>query len=144
MVVVSEAPIITIAHPIVNTQPISTNPFGSLGHSLHYNVQSIPMESSPFSYSMSIFTTHFSNSIPTTGPNASIGLGGTTPPYLHSRLVAFMSLKRLLPWEAFLLLTLRLILFLLDGVTNLADKILLKFHPLHSPPQCQFRPTCLA
>jgi hypothetical protein len=39
MVVVSEAPIITVSHPIVNTQPIATNLFGSLGHSLGYNVQ---------------------------------------------------------------------------------------------------------
>jgi hypothetical protein len=52
MVVVSEAPIINVSRPIVNTQPISTNPFGSLGHSPGYNVQSILMESSPFSYGM--------------------------------------------------------------------------------------------
>jgi hypothetical protein len=81
MVVVSEAPIITDACPIVNTQPIAANPFGSLGHSLGYNVQSIPTTSSPFSYGMPNFTSHFSNSIPTAGTNASIGLGGTSPPY---------------------------------------------------------------
>jgi hypothetical protein len=39
------------------------------------------MASSPFSYGMLNFTSQFSNAIPTTGPNASIGLGGTTPPY---------------------------------------------------------------
>jgi hypothetical protein len=39
------------------------------------------MASSPFSYGMPNFTSQFSNSIPATGPNASIGLGGTTPPY---------------------------------------------------------------
>jgi hypothetical protein len=39
------------------------------------------MASSPFSYGMSNFTSQFSNSIPAVGPNASIGLGGTTPPY---------------------------------------------------------------
>jgi hypothetical protein len=81
MVVVSEVPIITSSHPIVNTQPIATNPFGSLGHSPGYNVQSIPMASSPFSYGMPNFTSQFSNSIPTAGTNASIGLGGTTPPH---------------------------------------------------------------
>ena len=48
MVVVSEAPIIIGACPILNAQPIAMNPFGSLGHSSGYNVQSIPMASSPF------------------------------------------------------------------------------------------------
>jgi len=81
MVVVSEAPIITITHPIVNTQPIAMNHFGSLGHSLGYNVQSIPMTSSPFSYGMLNFTSQFSNSILVIGPNASIGIGGIAPPY---------------------------------------------------------------
>jgi hypothetical protein len=81
MVVVSEAPIITASHPILHAQPISMNPFGSLVHSLGYNVQSIPMASSPFSYGMPNFTSQFSNSIPVVGPNASIGLGGTTPAY---------------------------------------------------------------
>jgi hypothetical protein len=57
MVVVPNVPIITFAHPIlVNNQPIATNPFGSLCHSSGYNVQSIPMASSPFSYGMSNFT----------------------------------------------------------------------------------------
>ena len=81
MVVVLEATIITISHPIVNAQSLALNSFGSLGHSPRYNVQSIPMASSPFSYGMPKFTSHFSNSIPVVGPNASIGLGGTTPPY---------------------------------------------------------------
>jgi hypothetical protein len=65
----------------VNTQPIFMNPFGSLGHSPRYNVQSILMASSPFSYGMSNFTSQFSNSIQVAGPNASIGFGSTTPPY---------------------------------------------------------------
>jgi len=39
------------------------------------------MDSSPFSYGIPNFTSQFSNSIPAFGPNASIGLGGTTPPY---------------------------------------------------------------
>jgi hypothetical protein len=81
MVVVSKAPIITTAHPIVNAQPIFMNPFESLGHSLGYNFQSIPMASIPFSYGMPNFTSHFSNSILVVGPNARIGLWGTYPPY---------------------------------------------------------------
>ena len=81
MLVVLEAPIITTSCPIVNPQSISSNRFGSLSHSSGYNVQSIPMASSPFSYGMPNFTSHFSNSIPDVGPNASIGLGGTTPAY---------------------------------------------------------------
>jgi hypothetical protein len=81
MVVVSEVPIITYAHSIVNTQPIAKNPFGSLCHSLGYNVQSIPMASSPFSYSILKFTSQFSNSIPTANTNTSIGIGGTMPPH---------------------------------------------------------------
>jgi hypothetical protein len=81
MVVVSKLPIIIVSHPIVNTQPIALNPFGYLGHSPGYNVHSIPMASSPFSYGMSNFTSQFSNSIPAIGPNASIALGGTAPPY---------------------------------------------------------------
>jgi hypothetical protein len=81
MVVVPEEPIIIMARPIVNAKPTTSNHFGSLGHSPSYNVQSIPMASSPFSYGMPKFTLHFSNIIPTTGPNASIGLGGTTPLY---------------------------------------------------------------
>jgi hypothetical protein len=76
-----EEPIITMARPIVNSQATTSNPFGSLGHSPRYNVQSIPMASSPFSYGMPNFTSHFSNSIPTVGLNAIIGLGGTPPPY---------------------------------------------------------------
>jgi hypothetical protein len=56
MVVVPEAPIITMARPIVNAQYIASNPFGFVGHSPSYNIQSIPMASSPFSYGMSNFT----------------------------------------------------------------------------------------
>jgi hypothetical protein len=81
VVVVPEAPIVTIPRPIVNAHAIASNWFGSLGHSPGYNVQSIPMASSPFSYGMSNFTAQFLNSIPAAGPNASIGLGGSTPPY---------------------------------------------------------------
>jgi hypothetical protein len=65
----------------VNVESTASNPFGSLGQSLGYNVQSIPMASNPFSYGMSNFTSQFSNSIPAAGPNANIGLGGTTSPY---------------------------------------------------------------
>ena len=81
MVVVSKAPIITMARPIVNFESLASNPFGSLCHSTGYNVQSIPMASSPFPYGMANFTSQFSNSSLVVGPNASIGLGGTTLPY---------------------------------------------------------------
>jgi hypothetical protein len=81
MVVLPEAPIITMAQPIVNVHATTSNPFGSLGHSPSYNFQSIPMASSPFSYGMPNFTSQFLNPIPAAGPNASIGLGGSTPPY---------------------------------------------------------------
>jgi hypothetical protein len=79
MVVVSEVPIITHVQPIVNTQPIAMNPFGSL---FHYNIQSIPTTSSPFSYGMPNFTSQFSSSIPTSNLNTSIGLGGMAPPHI--------------------------------------------------------------
>jgi hypothetical protein len=39
------------------------------------------MASSPFSYGMPNFTSQFSNSIPVVGPNASIGIRESTPPY---------------------------------------------------------------
>jgi hypothetical protein len=81
MVVVSEVPIITIPQPIVNAQDTASNPFGSLGHSLGYNVQYIPMYSRYFFYGIPNFTSELLNSIPTVGLNASIGLGGSTPPY---------------------------------------------------------------
>jgi hypothetical protein len=81
MVVVPEEPIITMARPIVNAQATTLNPFGSLGHSPGYNVQSIPMASSPFSYGILNFTSQFLNAILATGLNASIGHGGTPPPY---------------------------------------------------------------
>jgi hypothetical protein len=81
IVVVPEASIITMDCPIVNVEDTTSNPFGYLGHSPGYNVQSIPTVSSPFSYGMPNFTSHFSNSIPAADPNASIGLGGSTHPY---------------------------------------------------------------
>jgi hypothetical protein len=56
MVVVPEVPIITMAQLIVNAKATASNPFGSLGHSSGYNVQSIHMASSPFSYGMAKFT----------------------------------------------------------------------------------------
>jgi hypothetical protein len=59
MVVVPKAPIITMDRPIVNAHATTLNPFGSLGDSLGYNVQSIPMASSPFSYDMPNFTSQF-------------------------------------------------------------------------------------
>jgi hypothetical protein len=70
-----------MAQPIVTSHATASNPFGSLGQSPGYNVQSIPMASSPFYYGMPNFTSQFSNSIPAGVPNASVGLGGSTPPY---------------------------------------------------------------
>jgi hypothetical protein len=81
MVVVSEAPIITMDQLIVNAQSLRSNPFGSLGHSPRYNVHSIHMASIPFSYAMLNFTSQFLNAIPTARPNDSIESGDTTPPY---------------------------------------------------------------
>jgi hypothetical protein len=80
-VAVSEAYIDTMARPVVNASSLALNHFGGLGHSPGYNVQSIPMASSQFSYGMPNFTSQFSTANPVVGPNASIGLGGTTPPY---------------------------------------------------------------
>jgi hypothetical protein len=65
----------------VNAQSLASNPFGSLGDSSGYNVQSIPMDSSPFSFGLPNFTSQFSNAILDACPNARIGIGGTTPPY---------------------------------------------------------------
>jgi hypothetical protein len=65
----------------VNDSSLASNPFGGLGNSSGYNVQSVPMASSPFSYGMPNFMSQFLTSIPATGPNTSFGLGETTPPY---------------------------------------------------------------
>jgi hypothetical protein len=81
-VVVPTVPIITPIQPMVATQPIVMNPFGSIFCTPGYNTQSIPMTSSPFSYGMSNFTLQFSSSIPTSNPNTSIGLGGMAPPHI--------------------------------------------------------------
>jgi len=70
-----------MAQPIVNALFLASNPFGGFGHSPSYNVQSIPMDSSPFLYGMPKFTSQFSTSIPAVDPNASFGLEGTTPLY---------------------------------------------------------------
>jgi hypothetical protein len=75
MVVVSKVPIITLVCPVLNSQPIATNPFGSLCHSSGYNIEYIPMASSHFSFGMPNFTSQFSSSILAYNPNTSIGLG---------------------------------------------------------------------
>jgi hypothetical protein len=81
IVAVSEAYTSTMARPVVNASSLASNPFGGFGHSLSYNVQSIPMDSSPFSYGMPNFTLQFLTAIPTSGPNASLRVRGSTPPY---------------------------------------------------------------
>jgi hypothetical protein len=83
-VAVPEAYTGTMARPVVNASSLASNPFGGFGHSPSYNVQTIPMASSPFSYGMPNFTSQFSTAIPAAGHNASLGLGGTTPPYTPS------------------------------------------------------------
>jgi hypothetical protein len=70
-----------MAWPVINASSLASNPFGSFGHSPSYNVQTIPMATSPFSYGMPSFSSPFSTSIPTADHNASLGPGGTTPPY---------------------------------------------------------------
>jgi hypothetical protein len=82
VVVVPMVPIITPIHPAVATQPIVTNPFGSIFGTPGYNTQSIPTASSPFPYGMMNFTSQFSSSIPKSNPNTSIGLGGMAPPHI--------------------------------------------------------------
>jgi hypothetical protein len=64
---------------VVNDSSLSSNPFGGFGHSPSYNVQTIPMATSPFSYRMSRFTSQFLTAIPAIGHNA--GPWGITPPY---------------------------------------------------------------
>jgi hypothetical protein len=81
-IVVSEVPIITPIQPMVATQPIVANPFGSIFGTPRYNTHSIPSASSPFSYGMSNLTSQFSASIPTTNTNPSIGIGGMAPPHI--------------------------------------------------------------
>jgi hypothetical protein len=69
---------------VVNALSLASNPFWGFGHSLSYNVQTIPMASSPFYYGMPNFTSQFSTVFPASCHNASLGLGGTTPPYTPS------------------------------------------------------------
>jgi hypothetical protein len=80
-VAVLEAYNSTMARSVVNASCLASNPFGGFVHSPSYNVQSIPMDSSPFSYGMPNFTSQFSTTILAVGPNTSLGLGGTTSPY---------------------------------------------------------------
>jgi hypothetical protein len=82
-VAVSDAYTSTMARPVVNVSSLAWNPFGGFGHLSGYNVQSIPMASISFYYGMPNLTSHLLTSIPDVGPNASLGLGGTTPPYTH-------------------------------------------------------------
>jgi hypothetical protein len=137
MVVVSEAPIITMDRPILNAQATTLNPFGSLGHSPGYNVQSIPMDSSPFSYGIPNFTLQFSNSIPAIGLNASIGLGGTPPPYTPFSFGGSQIPQTNLNMGSFHDFNPGPILLLLGGIISLTHKIRLKFCPTTPPPPSQ-------
>jgi hypothetical protein len=80
-VVVSEAYTDTMAWPVVNASSLASNPFGGFGHSSSYNVQTIPVATSLFSYGMPSFTSQSSTAIRTVIHNDILGLGGTTPPY---------------------------------------------------------------
>jgi hypothetical protein len=138
MVVVSEVPIITYARPIVNTQPIAMNPFGSLGHSPSHNVQSIPMVSSPFSYGISNFTSQFSNSILVASMNASIGLGGTSPPDTPFSFGGTHVPQKNPTIGGFPPFNLGSNPITFGWSNQLGDKLLLMVHPLHPPPLYQF------
>jgi hypothetical protein len=81
MVVVPEVPVITPIYPVVGTQPIVMNPFGSLFGTPRYNTQSIPSISNPFSFGMPNMTSQLSYSIPVNNTNPSIELGGMDPPH---------------------------------------------------------------
>jgi hypothetical protein len=80
-VAVPEAYTGTMARPVVNASSLASNPFWGFGHSPSYNVQTIPMVTSPFSNGMPSFTSQFSTAILVVGHNTSLGPGGTTPPY---------------------------------------------------------------
>jgi hypothetical protein len=73
--------------PIVNSHATASNPFGSLVHSSSYiyvillNICNISVHFftiSPLSFRAE---NNLDHSIPATDPNASIGIGGSTPPY---------------------------------------------------------------
>jgi hypothetical protein len=64
---------------MVATQPIVTNPFGSLFGTLGYNAQSIPLVSNPFSFGMPNMTLQLSSSIHANNTNPSIGPRGMAP-----------------------------------------------------------------
>jgi hypothetical protein len=70
---------LTATQPVVSTQPIGTNPFGSLFGTLGYDSQSIPSVSNSFSFGLPNMTSQTSSSIPTTNANPSFGIGGMAP-----------------------------------------------------------------
>jgi hypothetical protein len=67
---------------MVSTQPIMTNPFGSIFGTPRYNTYSIPIIPIPFSYGMSNMTSQLSSSIPFMNTNPSIVLQGMAPPHI--------------------------------------------------------------
>jgi hypothetical protein len=82
IVVVMEVLFLTPIRHVVATQPIVTNPFGSLFGMPGYNAQSIPSVSNPFSFGMTNVTLQLSSSIPTNNENTSLGPGGMAPPHI--------------------------------------------------------------
>jgi len=82
IVVVLEVLVITPFRPMVSTQPILTNHFGSLFAMPRYNAHSIPSVSIHFSFGMSNMTLQISSSIPTNNINPSIGPGSMDPQHI--------------------------------------------------------------
>jgi hypothetical protein len=136
MVLVSKVPFITPIWTMVATEPIVTNPFGSLFRTSRYNAQSIMSVSNPLSFGMLNMTSQLSYSIPTNNKNPSIRLGGMAPPHIP---LSFGGdhIPQATPTDGsqpFFLLGLILFAMLLDGVINWANKLLPIFHPFHLPP----------
>jgi hypothetical protein len=78
---VMEIPSSTTTQLVGSTQPIGTNPFGSLFGMPSYNSQSIPSVSNPFSFDIPNMMSQLSSSIPATNVNPSFGLRGMDPLY---------------------------------------------------------------
>jgi hypothetical protein len=141
MVVVPEVPILTPIRPVVATQPIVTNPFGSLFGTPGYNSQSIPSVSNPFSFGMPNMTSQLSSSIPATNANPSLGPGGMAPPHtpLSFGGSQIPQMNPTVGGQPPFPLGLILVSMLLDGVLNRVDKPLPIFHPFPLPPPRRFR-----
>jgi hypothetical protein len=81
-------------------------------------------------------TSQLSSSIPANNTNPSIGLGGMAPPHIPLSFggAHIPQMNPMVGSQPPFILGLILVLMLLDGVINQADKLLPMFHPLHLPP----------